>query len=152
MSKATLYHWDNVENEQLNPLLSRKFVTGEKSMFPRIVLAKACVVPRHSHPNEQITFITQAPPPFTFSAAPSTTTTPPPPTQYHPPPPPPPPPPIPIRSIPQIPLLPVQISMHPGPIHPRDILSHLMRLLPIPASIPPKRKQRTRKPSPIRSS
>ena len=59
MSKATLYSWDNVENEQLNPLLSRKFVTGDQSMFARVVLAKGCIVPRHSHPNEQITFITE---------------------------------------------------------------------------------------------
>src|SRR5260370_2824404 len=59
MSKATLYSWDNIENEQLNPLLSRKFVTGEKSMFARVALAKGCIVPRHSHPNEQITFITE---------------------------------------------------------------------------------------------
>ena len=29
MSKATLHNWDNIENEQLNPLLSRKFVTGD---------------------------------------------------------------------------------------------------------------------------
>jgi quercetin dioxygenase-like cupin family protein len=59
MSTATLYSWDNIENEQLNPLLSRKFVTGTQSMFARVVLAKGCVVPRHSHPNEQITFITE---------------------------------------------------------------------------------------------
>ena len=59
MSKATLYSWDSIENEQLNPLLSRKFVTGDQSMFARVVLAKGCIVPRHSHPNEQITFITQ---------------------------------------------------------------------------------------------
>ncbi len=59
MSTATLYSWDNVEHEQLNPLLSRKFVTGEQSMFARVLLAKGCVVPRHSHPNEQITFITE---------------------------------------------------------------------------------------------
>src|SRR6202048_5231807 len=59
MSKATLYNWDAIENEQLNPLLSRKFVTGDQSMFARVVLAKGCVVPRHSHHNEQITFITQ---------------------------------------------------------------------------------------------
>jgi quercetin dioxygenase-like cupin family protein len=59
MSKATLHNWNDIENEQLNPLLSRKFVTGEKSMFARVVLAKGCVVPRHSHHNEQITFITQ---------------------------------------------------------------------------------------------
>ena len=59
MSKPTHYSWNSVENEQLNPLLSRKFVTGTQSMFARVVLAKGCVVPRHSHPNEQITFITE---------------------------------------------------------------------------------------------
>ena len=59
MSKATLYSWDTVEHEQLNPLLSRKLVTGEKAMFARVALAKGCVIPRHSHHNEQITFITQ---------------------------------------------------------------------------------------------
>jgi hypothetical protein len=60
-------------------------------------------------------------------------------------------PPIPIRSIPQIPLLPMQISMHPRPIAPLHILRHLVRLLPIPLRIPPKRKQSARKTRPIRS-
>jgi quercetin dioxygenase-like cupin family protein len=59
MSTATLYSWNDVENEQLNPLLSRKIVTGEKCMFARVALAKGCVVPRHAHHNEQITFITE---------------------------------------------------------------------------------------------
>jgi quercetin dioxygenase-like cupin family protein len=59
MSTATLYNWSNVENEQLNPLLSRQFVCGDQSMFARIVLKKGCVVPRHCHANEQITFITE---------------------------------------------------------------------------------------------
>jgi quercetin dioxygenase-like cupin family protein len=59
MSTATLHRWSEVEAEQLNPLLSRQFVTGAQSMFARVVLAKDCVVPRHSHPNEQITFITE---------------------------------------------------------------------------------------------
>src|SRR6201989_2261861 len=69
MSKATLYSWDNVEHEQLNPLLSRKFVTGDHAMFARVVLAKGCVVPRHSHPNEQITFITEGALRFDFGDA-----------------------------------------------------------------------------------
>lgn len=58
-SKATLYRWSEVLNEQLNPLLSRQYVTGEQAMFARIVLKKGCLVPTHSHPNEQITFITE---------------------------------------------------------------------------------------------
>jgi quercetin dioxygenase-like cupin family protein len=57
MSTATLHRWNEIELEQLNPLLTRQFVTGAQAMFARIVLAKGCVVPRHSHPNEQIAFI-----------------------------------------------------------------------------------------------
>ncbi|HTD97261.1 MAG TPA: cupin domain-containing protein [Edaphobacter sp.] len=59
MSTATLYRWSEVESEQLNPLLSRQFVTGAQAMLSRIVLAKGCLVPTHSHPNEQIALILQ---------------------------------------------------------------------------------------------
>jgi quercetin dioxygenase-like cupin family protein len=57
MSTATLYRWSDVELEQLNPLLTRQFITGSLAMFARVVLTKGCVVPRHSHPNEQLAFI-----------------------------------------------------------------------------------------------
>ena len=43
--------------EHLNPLLDRQFVAGEKSMLARLLLRKGCVVPLHSHENEQITYI-----------------------------------------------------------------------------------------------
>ena len=49
--------WSAIPPEQLNPLLSRQFVHGEQAMLSRIQLAKGCIVPRHSHPNEQIVFI-----------------------------------------------------------------------------------------------
>lgn len=51
--------WENVPVETMNPLLSRQFVTGEQGMLARIVLKKGCIVPRHSHPNEQISYITE---------------------------------------------------------------------------------------------
>jgi quercetin dioxygenase-like cupin family protein len=73
MSTATLYQWNDVETEQLNPLLSRQFVTGTQSMFARIVLLQGCVVPRHSHPNEQITFVTQGALRFDFDDGTSST-------------------------------------------------------------------------------
>ena len=57
MPTATLYSWDTVELEQLNPLLTRQFVSGEQSMLARIILKKGCTVPTHSHPNEQIAYI-----------------------------------------------------------------------------------------------
>lgn len=49
--------WASILPEQLNPLLSRQFVTGSQAMLSRIQLAKGCIVPRHLHPNEQIAFI-----------------------------------------------------------------------------------------------
>jgi quercetin dioxygenase-like cupin family protein len=51
--------WDKIPIETMNPLLSRQFVTGTQGMLARIVLKKGCIVPRHSHPNEQITYITE---------------------------------------------------------------------------------------------
>jgi quercetin dioxygenase-like cupin family protein len=59
MSTATVYSWKEVENEQLNPLLSRQFITGDQAMLSRIVLTKGCFVPSHSHHNEQLAFILQ---------------------------------------------------------------------------------------------
>jgi quercetin dioxygenase-like cupin family protein len=41
----------------MNPLLTRQFVSGEKGMAARIMLKKGCLVPEHSHPNEQIALI-----------------------------------------------------------------------------------------------
>jgi quercetin dioxygenase-like cupin family protein len=51
------YRWSEVEVEQLNPLLTRQFVHGDQAMVSRLVLSKGCVVPTHSHHNEQISFI-----------------------------------------------------------------------------------------------
>jgi quercetin dioxygenase-like cupin family protein len=49
--------WDSVPIEQLNPLLQRHFVVGENVMVARVLLKKGSVVPRHSHHNEQVTYI-----------------------------------------------------------------------------------------------
>ena len=58
MSEPLLHlAWNAVPAEQLNPLLSRQFVTGTQGMLSRIQLKKGCIVPRHAHPNEQIVFI-----------------------------------------------------------------------------------------------
>jgi quercetin dioxygenase-like cupin family protein len=43
--------------EHLNPLIERQFVHGEKGMLARLLLRKGCIVPEHSHENEQITYI-----------------------------------------------------------------------------------------------
>ncbi len=59
--KAELRHiaWDSVQIEALNPLLGRHFVVGQNIMLARVLLKKGCIVPEHSHPNEQLTFIAE---------------------------------------------------------------------------------------------
>lgn len=54
---AKLYRWAEIEPEQMSPLLTRQFLTGAKAMVSRIMLKEGCVVPEHSHPNEQISMI-----------------------------------------------------------------------------------------------
>jgi quercetin dioxygenase-like cupin family protein len=49
--------WSAVELEDLNPLLQRQFVVGQSVMVARVLLKKGCIVPMHSHHNEQITYI-----------------------------------------------------------------------------------------------
>lgn len=49
--------WSSVALEDLNPLLQRQFIVGQEMMLARVLLKKGCVVPEHSHHNEQITYI-----------------------------------------------------------------------------------------------
>jgi quercetin dioxygenase-like cupin family protein len=49
--------WTSVEIEDLNPLLQRHFIVGQNIMVARVLLKKGCVVPEHSHHNEQLTYI-----------------------------------------------------------------------------------------------
>jgi quercetin dioxygenase-like cupin family protein len=49
--------WGSVELEELNPLLQRQFIVGNRIMVARLVLRKGCIIPLHSHHNEQMTCI-----------------------------------------------------------------------------------------------
>src|SRR5947208_11448992 len=51
--------WSKVELETLNPLLQRQMVTGTNVMLARITLKKGCVVPLHSHYNEQLSYVVE---------------------------------------------------------------------------------------------
>jgi len=57
--KVELKHipWNSIELEDLNPLLQRQFIVGQNVMVARVLLKKGCIVPEHSHHNEQITYI-----------------------------------------------------------------------------------------------
>jgi quercetin dioxygenase-like cupin family protein len=49
--------WNTVEHEQLNELIGREMVVGEKLMLARVFLKKGAHVPLHHHHNEQVTYI-----------------------------------------------------------------------------------------------
>lgn len=57
--RAELRHipWSAIEVEELKPLLGLQFVVGQNVMLARVLLKKGCIVPEHSHHNEQITYV-----------------------------------------------------------------------------------------------
>jgi quercetin dioxygenase-like cupin family protein len=57
MAASTLYRWAEIEPEQMNPLVTRQFITGTKTMLARIVLKKGARVPLHHHMNEQVSHV-----------------------------------------------------------------------------------------------
>jgi len=58
-SRAKSKHvaWKNVEREQLNPLIDREMLVGDKIMLARVLMKKGAHVPLHHHHNEQVTYI-----------------------------------------------------------------------------------------------
>jgi len=58
-SAARLYRWDDLPRERLNSHLQRRLVTGSNTMLAHIYLDKGGIVPKHSHHNEQITYVLQ---------------------------------------------------------------------------------------------
>ena len=54
---ATWYRWDQLPREELHEKLGRRLITGDQVMLAHVYLKKGCVVARHSHSNEQFTYI-----------------------------------------------------------------------------------------------
>jgi quercetin dioxygenase-like cupin family protein len=51
------YRWDEIPKEKLTDLLDRRLITADRMMLAHVYLKKGCIVPRHSHENEQLTYI-----------------------------------------------------------------------------------------------
>src|ERR1700730_7761461 len=49
--------WDEVALERVSETLSRKIITGQREMVTQIFMKRGCVVPKHSHESEQITYV-----------------------------------------------------------------------------------------------
>ena len=51
------FRWEDMPRERVTDQLERRIITGDDMMIAHVYLAKGCVVPRHQHVNEQITYI-----------------------------------------------------------------------------------------------
>lgn len=51
------YRWEDMPKERVTDALERRLITGDRMMLAHVYLEKGCVVPKHSHENEQLTYI-----------------------------------------------------------------------------------------------
>ncbi|HLI62989.1 MAG TPA: cupin domain-containing protein [Terriglobales bacterium] len=49
--------WQDVALEPIKPLIDRQVIVGDNIMMARVLLKRGASVPRHSHLNEQVTYI-----------------------------------------------------------------------------------------------
>ena len=54
---ATHYRWDDLAKEPLKEDLTRRLISTERMMLAQVFLEKGCIVPKHAHENEQLTYI-----------------------------------------------------------------------------------------------
>ena len=46
-----------MKKERVSDMLERRLITGDRMMLAHVYLKKGCIVPKHSHENEQLTYI-----------------------------------------------------------------------------------------------
>jgi quercetin dioxygenase-like cupin family protein len=59
MSEAAvrLFRWTEMPKEKVTDALERRLITGERLMLAHVYLKKGCMVPKHAHENEQLTYV-----------------------------------------------------------------------------------------------
>ena len=65
---VTLHRWNDLPAEPLKEGLTRRLVTGERMMIAHVYIKKGVHVPRHSHENEQLTYVLEGALQFWFGA------------------------------------------------------------------------------------
>ena len=58
-SGVRFFRWSDMPKETVTDQISRRLVTGDAMMLAQVYLDKGSIVPRHSHHNEQITWIVE---------------------------------------------------------------------------------------------
>lgn len=56
-SRVRHYRWEAMPREKVTDALERRVIAGERVMIAHVYLKQGCIVPRHAHENEQITYI-----------------------------------------------------------------------------------------------
>ena len=56
-SGATHYRWDDLPKEELKPDLGRRLIATDRMMLAHVYMEPGCIVPKHEHENEQLTYI-----------------------------------------------------------------------------------------------
>ena len=51
------FRWEDIPRERVTDMLDRRLITADRMMIAHVYLKKGCIVPKHSHENEQITYI-----------------------------------------------------------------------------------------------
>ncbi|MEP6788626.1 MAG: cupin domain-containing protein [Acidobacteriota bacterium] len=51
------YRWDDMPKERVTDQLERRLITSDRMMLAHVYLERGCMVPQHSHENEQLTYI-----------------------------------------------------------------------------------------------
>jgi len=67
--KARLHRWESMPKEEVSATIGRRMITGDRMMIAHLYLKKGCVVPRHAHENEQITYVLEGALRFHLGAA-----------------------------------------------------------------------------------
>jgi quercetin dioxygenase-like cupin family protein len=51
------YRWNDMPRQPVTDVIDRRVITGQSMMLAHVYLKKGAIVPRHSHHNEQLTYI-----------------------------------------------------------------------------------------------
>ena len=54
---VTHHRWEAMPKEKVHDLLHRRLICGNRLMLAHVYLTKGCIVPKHSHENEQLTYV-----------------------------------------------------------------------------------------------
>jgi quercetin dioxygenase-like cupin family protein len=54
---ATFFRWADVPEEQVRADLTRRLITADRIMLATVELERGCLVPKHAHMHEQLSYV-----------------------------------------------------------------------------------------------